>query len=221
MNYIGIKSWTRHQHYKERAPLWIKLYKSVLNDFEIMEMSESNRWLLVGIWLLSSETNGAVPCKFEWIRARLCTGRNVEQRIKYLESQGFVKIFDSKSLAECYSREEKEKRREDSTPIVPLERGIPFGEIIDDLNARAGTEFKTNSKVTRKWIAARWDEGHRLGAFRDVHSNMVKAWKSTAMEQYLRPSTLYRASKFENYLNYKVQDVDRKVTGSQADDISF
>ena len=123
---------------------------------------------------------------------------------------------------------EKETETEESRIETPIgvscpstSDGPPFSTIIDDLNARAGTSFKEDSKASRKLIRARWAEGHRLEDFREVHKRMVTAWRNTNMEQYLRPSTLYRATKYENYLNYRVQDIDPKVTGSCADDISF
>jgi uncharacterized phage protein (TIGR02220 family) len=35
---------------------------------------------------------------------------------------------------------------------------------------------------------------------------MVAKWKGTEWEQYLRPQTLFQASKFENYLNFVKQE---------------
>ncbi|NCB45345.1 MAG: hypothetical protein EOM59_22360, partial [Clostridia bacterium] len=38
-------------------------------------------------------------------------------------------------------------------------------------------------------------------------------WKGTDMDKYLRPSTLFNASKFEGYLNEKV--IEKKHAGSK------
>ena len=88
---------------------------------------------------------------------------------------------------------------------------IPFQEIIEDLNCRLKERnlrgnYRHQSKATRGMISARWKEGAQLEDFQHVHRVMVsKWWNDDKMSQYLRPSTLYRASKFEGYLNQKSQ----------------
>ena len=78
-------------------------------------------------------------------------------------------------------------------------------DIIDYLNAKAGTHYKASSKATRQHINARLAEGFTIDDCKRVVDNMCIAWKSTEWEQYLRPSTLF-GSKFENYLNRKPQN---------------
>jgi hypothetical protein len=46
-----------------------------------------------------------------------------------------------------------------------------------------------------------------------VIDNKVKTWKGTEWEKYLRPSTLFNASKFQGYLNEK--PVEKKHAGSK------
>jgi len=78
---------------------------------------------------------------------------------------------------------------------------IPYEEIINDLNEKADKHYRV-TEATKKLIKARWQEGFRLEDFKRVHSNMCLRWKNDEkMNQYLRPSTLYRPSKFESYLN--------------------
>jgi uncharacterized phage protein (TIGR02220 family) len=55
-------------------------------------------------------------------------------------------------------------------------------------------------------ISARIEEGYKLEDFKIVIDNMVAKWKGTEWEQYLRPQTLFQASKFENYLNFVKQE---------------
>lgn len=81
---------------------------------------------------------------------------------------------------------------------------IPFGEIIEDLNAKTGKQYKHTTKSTQSLIRARWNDGHRLDDFKKVHSNMSAKWMTDQkMQSYLRPETLY-SPKFESYLNEKV-----------------
>ena len=78
---------------------------------------------------------------------------------------------------------------------------IPFEDIIKDLNIKAGSSYQPTSEATRNLIRHLWKH-FNINDFFTVHSNMVEAWGADIkMKPYLRPSTLYRASKFEEYLN--------------------
>lgn len=80
----------------------------------------------------------------------------------------------------------------------------PYREIIEYLNSKAGTNFRVNSKDTRKHIKARIDEGFTVNDFKTVIDRKVTEWGNNPdMVQYLRPSTLF-GTKFESYLNQKV-----------------
>lgn len=79
----------------------------------------------------------------------------------------------------------------------------PYREIIEYLNSKAGTNYRYNSKDTRKHIKARFDEGFTLDDFKAVIDRKVVEWgNNPEMAQYLRPSTLF-GTKFESYLNQK------------------
>lgn len=85
---------------------------------------------------------------------------------------------------------------------------IPYDVIVKDLNERTGKHYR-DVTATRRLIQARWNEGFREEAFFAVHKNMAAAWIGTDQEMYLRPATLYCASKFEGYLN-------KNVSGAQG-----
>ncbi len=75
--------------------------------------------------------------------------------------------------------------------------------ILDDLNAKGGFRYRPGA-ANAKIIKARLDEGYTLEDFQIVHDNMIERWGADdQMFQYLRPATLYCASKFEGYLNCK------------------
>jgi hypothetical protein len=50
-----IKNWHEFQHFKDRNPLWIKLYRKILDQRDIMTLSAEYFRLLVCLWLLASE----------------------------------------------------------------------------------------------------------------------------------------------------------------------
>ena len=79
-----------------------------------------------------------------------------------------------------------------------------YAPVVEYLNEKAGTKYKPSNKVTQRHINARVAEGYTLDDFKTVIDKKVTEWKGTAMEQYLRPETLF-GSKFENYLNATIQ----------------
>ena len=91
------------------------------------------------------------------------------------------------------SKKEKEKEKEKIY--------IPYQEIIEHLNLKAGTGYRHNSKTTRKHIHARWEDGFVLDDFKAVIDNKVVDWlEDSKYGKYLRPETLF-GTKFESYLN--------------------
>lgn len=96
---------------------------------------------------------------------------------------------------------------------------ILYKEVINHLNKVCDREFKWQSEATRRLIRARWKEGYRLDDFKKVIDVMYAEWHNTNFEKYLRPETLFRATKFESYLNRdsskinKIQNTE-KVTGT-------
>ena len=75
-----------------------------------------------------------------------------------------------------------------------------YEEIIEYLNQKAGTSFRSRSTDSRKHIHARLDEGFTVQDFKTVIDKKVAEWKGTDYAKYLRPATLF-GTKFEAYLN--------------------
>lgn len=73
-------------------------------------------------------------------------------------------------------------------------------EIIRYLNEKAGTHYR-DSKETVRLINARTKDGFTVDDFKKVIDKKVKEWKGTEQAQYIRPSTLFAPSHFEEYLN--------------------
>jgi uncharacterized phage protein (TIGR02220 family) len=89
----------------------------------------------------------------------------------------------------------------DNKPVGKTTDSKPY-IIIDYLNEKAGTKFKVIQSV-RGQIDERFKEGFTLDDFKTVIDKKVADWKGTEYEKYLRPSTLFRPSKFDAYLNEK------------------
>lgn len=77
----------------------------------------------------------------------------------------------------------------------------PYEEIVEHLNARAGTKHLHTGQATRMLIRTLWLQGYSLEQFKLVIDTRCKAWKNDAKtREWLRPKTLFEPSKFESYL---------------------
>jgi hypothetical protein len=56
-----VKGWNKFQHFKDRRPLWIKLYRDILDDVEWHDLEPQAAKVLISCWLIASEYEGALP----------------------------------------------------------------------------------------------------------------------------------------------------------------
>ena len=57
---MKIKNWAKFQHFKDRRPPWVKLYRDILDDVEWFELDSKLAKILVMFWLIASEEEGGV-----------------------------------------------------------------------------------------------------------------------------------------------------------------
>jgi len=95
--------------------------------------------------------------------------------------------------------EKLQTEKEEKTPRKNYIKEIK--EIIEFLNEKTGKNFKTANQSTRAFITARLNEGRTIADLKLVIEYKCKEWlHDEKMLKYLRPSTLFRASNFENYV---------------------
>ena len=81
---------------------------------------------------------------------------------------------------------------------------IPYKQIIDYLNEKAGTQYRYKTPKTKEKIKARYNEGFSFDDFKTVIDKKCTEWLTDSeMCKYLRPETLF-GTKFEGYLNQPV-----------------
>lgn len=121
------KNWGAFQHYKDRAPSWIKLHRGVLNDFAFARLPLASKAVAPLLWVLASEyENGAITASLDEIAFRIHVSReDLDAALGPLIAAGF--FIDSDGIAECkqpasaplaaaeqVATLEKEKRREET-----------------------------------------------------------------------------------------------------------
>ncbi len=118
---LRAKNWTEFQHYKDRAPAWIKLHRRLLDDRVFQRLPDASRALAPMLWLLASESEeGIIKDAIPEIAFRLrMPEAKVEAALKPLTDNEFfiVEQDASKPLAErkpdASSEERESKRREE------------------------------------------------------------------------------------------------------------
>lgn len=93
---------------------------------------------------------------------------------------------------------------------------FPYLEIIEYLNQKANTKYRSSSNKTQTLIKARYNEKFSIEDFKKVIDDKVAEWKGTDMANYLRPETLF-GTKFESYLNQKVSKQKSKNEFNQIE----
>jgi uncharacterized phage protein (TIGR02220 family) len=92
---------------------------------------------------------------------------------------------------------------------------LPYSDIIDYLNQRAGKKYRV-TKAVRRLISARFRDGYTLDDFKRVIDTKCSDWEGTKYEKYLQPSTLFSDGHFDNYLNER----PKKRRNDEYDDFS-
>lgn len=89
-------------------------------------------------------------------------------------------------------------------------------DVINYLNQKANKHFKAKASSARKLISGRLRDGYTLDDFKRVVDLKVSQWlNNTEMNAYLRPSTLFTPTNFENYLNERPR-ADKKGTNEKT-----
>lgn len=83
-------------------------------------------------------------------------------------------------------------------------------EIIDFLNILSNSKYKWNSVEILNLIRCRIEEGYSVEDFKEVILKKYNEWSGTIYAKYIRPSTLFKEGKFDEYLNQKRVDNNKE-----------
>lgn len=109
---IRVKNWSQFQHFKDRKPIWIKLYRELLDDIQWHELDAKSSKVLVMLWLLASEDDGNLP-DIKTISFRL---RMPESEVNTCISRlsHYLEQDASTVISSVYQPDTLEKRREET-----------------------------------------------------------------------------------------------------------
>src|SRR5881392_1225156 len=87
-----VKGWWKLQHYADRRPLWIKLYRSIETDLPFQSLTEVEQYRLIRLWLLASDLDGQIPDDAYFIQRALRLHHRVMavKLLAKLEAKGLI-----------------------------------------------------------------------------------------------------------------------------------
>jgi len=145
----------------------------------------------------------------------------VDKLKKYCETEGRSQTWvANKAFSDYLGLTQKEPTGivsvSEKKPVVKKAVAVVVDDtadkVIDYLNSQAGTRYR-HADTNRKLINARLNEYTKREVF-DVITKKCAEWKDTEMERYLRPSTLFNATKFDEYLNQNY--IDKAAIGRKT-----
>lgn len=214
---IKPKNWHSFQHYRDRNPSWIKLHKKLLDDFAFQRLPVASRALAPMLWLLASEHDtGVIDADPENLAFRLrWPVSEISEALSPLIGKGFFEVMqlDSSALAEPERAASSENINQIlETEKKPLLSGKPDGgghekaqrkanalQLLEFLNGKARRHFRPVA-ANLKFIEARLAEGISVQDLKTLTVRKCREWLGTDQERFLRPETLFNATKCHSYL---------------------
>jgi hypothetical protein len=111
--WIIVPNWDRFQHYKDREPIWIKVYSELNSRDDWRRLPYSERGLLVSIWIEFGRSRGQLSVSTV---SEQCGQRVRSRSLQALSHAGWIQLSASKPLALSRARASsasREERREE------------------------------------------------------------------------------------------------------------
>jgi hypothetical protein len=151
--FLSVRNFAAHQHYKDRSPPWIKLHAKVLTDYEFSCLPDASKAHLMLIWVLASKLDNRIPNDAAWIGRQIGATSPVD--IQVLVNHGFLILGQgdsgriSKRLQDAIPEGETETEAVPSThpAIDQFMESLPEGQneqrwraIVEDWQGGLGVE---------------------------------------------------------------------------------
>lgn len=73
---LAVRNWHKFQHYKDRQPVWVKLYTELLDDVRFLALPDAAKGQLCTLFLLAAKRGNVLPDKPNTLRVLIgCTGK--------------------------------------------------------------------------------------------------------------------------------------------------
>jgi len=182
---MRIKNWDRFQHFKDRKPIWIKLYRDLLDDLNWHNLDPKLAKALVMIWLIASEERGQLPeIKSLAFRLRM-SEKDTKDVVTRLSA--WLEQDDIDGISSVYQDDMPEKRREDTDKEKEIE--APEGVSQQVWNSFVKQRKTKKAQLTDLVINGIKKEADKAGWTMDMALNeiVVRNWVSFKAEWVAKP----------------------------------
>jgi hypothetical protein len=109
--WIVVCRWDEFQHYKDRAPTWIKNYVRLVNDDDYLALSPGTRGVLHGLWIMFAEARGVLSESraSHTLVPRAAHAKHWRRHLTSLSDAGFIALVASKPVPIRYGSAIPEK----------------------------------------------------------------------------------------------------------------
>jgi len=154
--FIVIKNFNELQHYKNRNPLWIKLYTKLLRSDKFFYLIEEERWIYVGLLLLAGLKDNKVLYDLNFIKANICHWETTNEKLdRIIRKLAEIDMLDIKLLSQCYQVDSGKKRREEKRREENIYTSIDFCKNPPENDIK---ELMDKFSVSRKCVLDRCDD---------------------------------------------------------------
>jgi hypothetical protein len=166
---MKIKNWSKFQHFKDRKPPWVKLYRDVLDDLEWHELDPLASKVLVMCWLIASEDEGRLPnTKTLAFRLRMTEKQTLESINKlshWLEQDDIDLISEQYQTDSLETERETETKKEKKATIVACPPDVSESVWSDWLQLRKAKKAPVTQTVVNSAAKEAEKAGISLNAF--------------------------------------------------------
>jgi hypothetical protein len=128
MRYLRVRNFEKYQHYKDRQPPWIKLYRDLWKDDMFEALTETERYFLISLFIVASQHDNRIPDNQVWLKEELKTTRRVPiQRL--VDTKWFEEIPVVRNVvAACNIASSPPSKNADKTSSVSACKNAPSEE---------------------------------------------------------------------------------------------
>lgn len=134
MQYFRIKNWETYQHYKDRAPPWIKLHREMLSSRTWVMLDDDKKALAIASMLLAAMNDNKVPCDPDYI-----------MRVAYLKTRPDLQALVDTDFIEIIE--------EDGSPLADASKCLRVAPKCSPEERRGETEKKSPVGFDSFWSA--------------------------------------------------------------------
>jgi len=182
---MQIKNWKKFQHFKDRKPPWVKLYRDLLDDIEWFELDPKAAKVLVMLWLIASEDDGNIPTAKQLAFRLRMSEKETEVCISKLShwlEQGDSEVISTRYQDDAPETERETERETETECISPPSGGLPncdHEKVIALYHQHLPTLRKVEvwNDARKGYLRQRWREvAEELAKEKDVQVTDILTW---------------------------------------------